>query len=119
MSFKVLIIKYNRRALCAGDDVNNGVYKIEMPDNATLGDLIEILLHGGNGNDCPIPLNHDGWDIYSNIGKVADVSPDKKHIEYCDEDGRSLLSALGIEWVFGEYKGDTPDAKTLEWRFKD
>ena len=45
----MLIVKYNRRALCAGDDVNNGVYKIEMPDNATLGDLIEILLRGGNG----------------------------------------------------------------------
>ena len=115
----MLIIKYNRRALCAGDDVDNGVYKIEMPDNATLGDLIEILLRGGNGNGWPIPMNHDGWDIYSNIGKIADVSPDQKHIEYCDEDGSSMLSSLGIKWVFGEYDGDTPDAKTLEWRFKD
>ncbi len=115
----MLIIKYNRRSLCAGDDMYNGVYKINMPDNATLGELIGILLHGGNGNDWPIPMNHDGWDIYSNIGKVADVSADKKHIEYCDKDGSSLLSALGIEWVFGENEGDTPDATTLKWRFKE
>ncbi len=114
----MLIIKFNRRALCAGDDVNNGVYMINMPDNATLGDLIEILLRGGNGNDWPIPCNHDGWDFYSNIGKVADVSPDKKHIEYFDGDGSSLLSVLGIEWVFGEYEGDIPDTTTLKWKFE-
>ena len=45
-----MTILYNRRALCMGDDVFNGVYRIRMPDDATLGDLVGILLRGGNGN---------------------------------------------------------------------
>ena len=46
----MIIVRYNRRALCAGDDVYNGVYKIEMPDDAALRDLVDVVLHGGKGN---------------------------------------------------------------------
>ena len=98
-------IKYNRRALCMGDDIYNGVYIIELPDDAVLKDLIEALLHGGNGNDWPIPHNHDGWLIYANIGYIAHVSADLKHVDYCDGAGNTRLSVFGIQWVFGEYVG--------------
>ena len=38
-----------------GDDAGNGKYTLEMPDDSTLGELMETLLHGGYGNDWPIP----------------------------------------------------------------
>ena len=112
-------IKFHRRALCAGDDVYNGVYTIEMPDDAVLGDLMYVLRYGGNGNSWPLQWNHDGWDIYSNTGIIASVSNDLKHVEYYGEDANTLLSGSGIKWVFGEYKGDIPDNTTLKWRFMD
>ena len=105
----MIMIRYNRRSLCAGDDIYNGIYDLEMPDDAMLKALIEVILHGGNGNDWPVPMNHDGWLIYSNIGGIAHVSGDKKHIEYCNEDEDTGLLSLGIEWVFGEYEGGDPE----------
>ncbi|MBQ3379398.1 MAG: hypothetical protein IJG50_05990 [Clostridia bacterium] len=108
-----MIIKYNRRSLCMGDDVDNGVYKIQMSDDATLGDLVFILLNGGNGNDWPIPQTSEiGWVIYSNIGRIADVSCDQKQIDYCTSD-KTKLSELGIKWVFGERTNNTADASAL------
>ena len=66
-----------------GDDVYRGIYKIEMSDDATLGDLIEVLLNGGNGNDWPIPqTSATGWSVYSDIGRLADVSADKRQIDF-------------------------------------
>lgn len=103
-----MTVKYNREALCMGDDVYNGVYGIEMPDDATLGDLICVLLHGGNGNDWPIPMTSMlGWVIYSNIGKLADVSADQKQIVY-NVPEESNISALGIRWVYGAREGEDP-----------
>ena len=109
-------IRFNRRALCAGDDVNNGIYDIQMPEYAMLSDLIEVLLHGGNGCDWPIPWDHDGWLIYSNIGNIAHVSGDLKRVEYCGVQGSAELSGLGIEWVFGEYEGADPEETTFTCR---
>ena len=102
-------IRYNRRPLCAGDDAKNGIYDIEMPDDATLGDFMDVVLHGGNGNDWPIPWGYHGWIIYSNIGKIADVSSDFSRVEYCVGDENQKLSDIGIEWVFGEYEGTDQD----------
>lgn len=116
---KAMIIQYNRQALSMGDDVYNGIYKITMPEDATLGDLIEVLLRGGNGNDWPIPMTSViGWAVYENIGKVADVSADKKRIVYCIADAQTKLLELGIEWVFGERETSTPDIDELDRMFR-
>ena len=102
-------IRYNRRALCAGDDAKNGIYNIQLPDDAVLSDLMDVVLHGGNGNDWPIPWGYHGWLIHSNIGKIAEVSSDFSRIDYCVMDENLKLTDLGIEWVFGEYEGTDPD----------
>ena len=108
-----MIIQYNRRALCMGDDVYNGVYRIDMPDEATLGELIVILLRGGNGNDWPIPQTSEiGWTVFSNVGRLADVSADKKQLRYYFPE-QSKLSALGLRWVFGAREDEEPDVSEL------
>ena len=115
----MIIIKYNRRALCMGDDADNGIYKIEMPDDAVLSDLINVLLKGGNGNNWPIPQTSEiGWVIYSGIGKIADISHDHKCIEYCNFNKETKLSTLDIHWVFGEREGDAPELSALARKFE-
>ena len=109
LSKGTLLIRFHRRAMCMGDDVDNGIYKIQLPGDATLGDLMKTVLYGGNGNDWPCPQNHDGWTIWSNNGPVADVSGDKKNIRYYGPDGSAPLSTLGITWVFGEFMGCDPE----------
>ena len=34
-------ISFKRQSVCMGDDAGNGTYRIEMPDSAVLGDLME------------------------------------------------------------------------------
>jgi hypothetical protein len=103
-----------------GDDTNNGIYTIKMPNEATLRELINILLKGGNGNDWPIPQTSEiGWVIYSNIGKIAVVSHDLKKIEFTDSDGDTRLNVLGIEWVFGEREGENPEISLIARHFLD
>ena len=102
-----------------GDDVQNGIYKIEMPSDATLEDLIDILLKGGNGNDWPIPMMSEiGWIICSNIGILAVVSADKKTIDYSDIAKDTKLSELGINWVFAERESKSPDIARISRIFE-
>ena len=58
----------------------NGEYQIEMPDDALLRDLMHVALHGGNGNDWPIPYTgaNSHWNIESNIGILAYIYTDKE-----------------------------------------
>ena len=89
-----------------GDDAYNGAYEIKMPDVATLSDLIDVIMHGGNGNDWPIPYTgaNSYWVIKSNIGKIADIYTDSMgewHVDFV-LDEYTQLSKLGIEWVFGD-----------------
>ena len=89
-----------------------------MPDEATLGDLVGILLHGGNGNNWPIPQTSViGWEIYSNIGRIANVSADKKKVDYCIPE-KTRLSGFGIKWVFGERTNENPNISDLARIFK-
>ena len=114
-----MTILYNRRALCMGDDVDNGIYRIRMPDDATLGDLVGVLLRGGNGNDWPIPQTSEiGWIIFSNFGRIADVSADNKRVEYHISE-KTRISALGIQWVFGARANEDPSASELARLFRD
>ena len=102
----MLSISYHRASVCMGDDVWNGTYTIEMPDDATLGELLDVILHGGNGNNWPIPYTgaNSNWWVQSNIGNLAKIYTDSDgdwHIEdhCCGE--RTLLKDLGIKWTFG------------------
>ena len=77
-----------------------------MPEEASLGELVGILLRGGNGNDWPIPMTSEiGRTIYSNIGRLADVSA------FFSE--KAGLSDLGIHWVFGARSNEEPDVSAL------
>ena len=51
----MITISFHRKSVCMGDDAGNGEYTIQMPDAATLGDLMHVILRGGNGNGWPIP----------------------------------------------------------------
>ena len=114
-----MTILYNRRAMSMGDDVYNGVYRIQLSDHAALGDLVGILLRGGNGNDWPIPQTSGiGWTVWSNIGRIAEVSADKKRVN-CHFSENASVSALGIEWVFGARADEEPSVSALARRFED
>ncbi len=99
-------ISFRRKSVCMGDDANNGEYHIEMPDDALLRDLMYVALHGGNGNDWPIPYTGADrhWIIESNIGNLAHIYTDKEgewHTEYFGIAGNTRLSELGIVSIFG------------------
>ena len=70
---KRIVIKFNRETVCMGDDIYNNIYRIEMPGDAALGDLMYVVKDGGCGNDWPVPSDFE-WDIYSNIGRIARIS---------------------------------------------
>ncbi|MBR5419835.1 MAG: hypothetical protein IK115_01660 [Lachnospiraceae bacterium] len=110
----MITIKFGRRSVCMGDDVNNGIYTIEMPDDAKLGDLIKVVRHGGNGNTWPVPCTSTCWNIYTNIGRVADMVPEEKKIVYLDRDENTLLSSLGIRWVYACHEEYDKDIALLE-----
>lgn len=103
-------ISFKRQSVCMGDDAGNGIYRIEMPDSAVLGDLMEVVLNGGNGNSWPIPYTgaNSHWIIRSNIGNLANIYTDEKgdwHIRYLGFAREKPLTELGISSVFG----DRPD----------
>ena len=102
----MITIKFRRVSVCMGDDAGNGEYIIELPDDATLGDLLHVILHGGNGNDWPIPYTgaNSSWVIHSDVGDLAKIYTDSDgewHIcdHCCDE--HTPLKDLGITWTFG------------------
>ncbi|MBR3142783.1 MAG: hypothetical protein IKF09_06445 [Clostridiales bacterium] len=39
----MITIKFGRRSVCMGDDADNGIYTIQMPDEASLGDLMRVI----------------------------------------------------------------------------
>lgn len=99
-------ISFRRKSVCMGDDALNGEYQIEMPDDALLRDLIYVTLHGGHGNDCPIPYTgaDSHWIIESNIGNLTLIYTDNEcewHTEYLDIAENARLSELGIISIFG------------------
>ena len=99
-------ISFRRKGVCMGDDALNGEYRIEMPDDALLRDLMHVTLHGGNGNDWPIPYTgaDSHWIIESNIGNLAHIYTDnegKWHTDYFDIAENARLSELGITSIFG------------------
>ena len=101
-----MTISFRRKSVCMGDDAGNGDYMIKLNDDATLGDLIKVILHGGNGNDWPIPYTgaDSHWLIQSNVGNLARIYTDSNgewHIDdYCCDEHTRLMD-LGVTWTFG------------------
>ncbi|MBO4219715.1 MAG: hypothetical protein J5933_02185 [Clostridia bacterium] len=103
----MITISFTRVPVCLGDDAGNGDYIIELPESATLGELLQVVLHGGCGNGWPIPYTgaNSTWIIHSDIGNLARIFTDSEgewHISdhCCDE--QTPLKDLGITWVFGD-----------------
>jgi len=114
----MITLTFHRKSVCMGDDAGNGEYTIEMPDTATLGDLMHVILHGGNGNDWPIPYTgaNSFWVIKSNIGNLADIFTDTEgewHIVYLSGTENTPLKNLGIMWTFGDRGLDPKDERPV------
>ncbi len=111
-------LTFRRESVCMGDDANNGKYTIELPDTAALGDLMNVILHGGNGNDWPIPYTgaNSFWVIKSNIGSLADIYTDTEgdwHIAYLTGTENTPLKSLGITWTFGDRGLDPAEDRSV------
>ena len=103
----MVTISFRRVSVCMGDDAGNGEYIIALQDNATLKELLHVILHGGSGNDWPIPYTgaNSFWVIHSDIGDLARIFTDNNgewHItDYCCDE-QTPLKELGITWTFGD-----------------
>ncbi|WP_130837332.1 hypothetical protein [Lachnoclostridium sp. Marseille-P6806] len=101
----MITILFRRVSVCMGDDAGNGEYTIELHDSATLRELLHVILHGGSGNDWPIPYTgaNSYWVIHSDIGELARIFTDSNgewHITNCCCNENTLLKKLGITWTF-------------------
>ena len=103
----MIALSLSRRNVCMGDDADAGEYTVTMPEGATLGELLDVLLHGGNGCDWPIPYTgaDSRWVIRSDAGDLGRIYTDSEgewHIACGAFDPRTPLRALGLTWVFGD-----------------
>ena len=103
----MLTLTFTRRSVCMGDDAGAGDYTVAMPEDAALGELLQVLLHGGNGCDWPIPYTgaDSCWVIRSNIGDLARIYTDgagEWHTDCIGPDAGTPLRSLGLEWVRGD-----------------
>ena len=114
-------IKYGRRSISAGDDMQNGTFIISLPDDALLRDLVDVAANGGHGNTWWIPMTHDnpGWNLWTNIGIVAVVACDCSSAEYEEYDASTPLASLGIEWVYCDFSDEEHTMQQLINRFRD
>ena len=102
----MITIEFRRESVCMGDDINNGVYTIKISEDSKLEDLMEVVLHGGNGNDRHLPYTgaNSIWIIESNIGNLAKIYTDNTgewNIEYIGFNKDMLLKDLDITYIYG------------------
>ena len=101
----MITISFRRVSVCMGDDAGNGEYILSLPDSATLGELLHVILHGGCGNDWPIPYTgaNSSWVIHSDVGDLARIFTDSDgewHISDHCRGEQTPLKDLGVTWVF-------------------
>ena len=114
----MITLTYDRESVSLGDDAGNGKYTIEMPDTSVLGNLIHVIMHGGNGSSWPIPYTgaNSFWVIRSDIGNLADIYTDQEgewNIRYLTYSEDTPLKSLGISWVFGAHGLDPKDQRPV------
>lgn len=73
-------------------------YTITLQDNATLGELLHVILHGESGNDRPIPYTgaNSSWVIHSDIGDLARIFTDSNGEWHTH---RNALQVCGLQGV--------------------
>ena len=104
-------LTYSRKSVCMGDDAGCGKYTLELLEGATLGELMDVLLHGGCGNDWPIPYTGADslWVIKSNAGRLGTICTDAQgewHVRCRPLPAETPLAQLAITWVYGDRGGE-------------
>ncbi|MDO4459699.1 MAG: hypothetical protein Q4C42_06415 [Clostridia bacterium] len=102
----MITVLFNRRPVCAGDDIENSIYKIWLEDDSGLGELIDAVIFGGKGNTWPVPSSNNDWYVKSNIGELAVIKPNKSAVEYEAADESTPVSELDILWVYATWEKD-------------
>ncbi len=100
---KIIKIHYSRVSVCAADDYVNHGLEIILPDNATLGNLVEYIQHYRDDEGySAIPFTGGGnwWNLVSDKGVLAQVNEDGEGIRYQRSPSTSL-KALGVTKVEG------------------
>ncbi|MBQ9818029.1 MAG: hypothetical protein IJM59_11290 [Proteobacteria bacterium] len=101
-----MIVRYSRESMCMGDDVYAGIYELDIPEQTTIRQLVDILYEGGYGNTWPVPIRfyHDSyWIIQTNIGAVAIIICDhaqELHIEFPLNNQDKTIQDTGIHSVY-------------------
>ena len=98
-------IKYTRRSVCMGDDVNAGDYILKLPNNATLSELMEKIINVKTERSLAFTGSSTDWIIKSNIGNLAEITVDEKYnwvIKYFNYKPNDKLKKLKIEYIRGE-----------------
>ena len=95
-------IKYSRVSVCAADDYVNRDLTIKMPENATVGDLVDYLQHYNDDSYSAIPFTGGGnwWNLECDRGILAEVNDDGTGVHY-RIDPSTPLRSLGLTTVKG------------------
>ena len=102
----MLSIEFNRESVCMGDDVNAGTYIMEFSKDSKIKDLMQAILHGGNGNTWPVTRVaawREDWKIRTDAGLLAESHAKfggNWKIQYKDFGEELLLRDTGIEWTY-------------------
>ena len=101
----MISIKFSRRSVCMGDDINAGEYILNFNNNANLKDLMEKITNVNIKRSLAFTGSSTNWIIKSNIGDLAKITVDEKYkwvIEYINHNPLDKLSDLKIEYIRGE-----------------
>ena len=98
-------IQYERDSVCAQDDYLNHEITIELPENATVKDLVDYIAHHQDDNGyatLPYTGGNTLWTIESNGGTLAELYDDGERIRYFGAD--TPLRTLQLSSVYGHRK---------------
>ena len=98
-------IQYERDSVCAQDDYLNHEITIELPENATVKDLVDYIAHHQDDNGyatLPYTGGNTLWTIESNGGTLAELYDDGERIRYFGAD--TPLRTLQLSSVHGHRK---------------
>lgn len=98
---KRMRIHYSRVSVCAADDYMNHGLDILLPANATVGHLVDYILHYREDDYSAIPYTGGNWwNLVSDRGFLAQVNDDGVGIRY-QLSPSTPLKSLGLTKVEG------------------